>query len=228
MKHNIIFLLLFIISIHACFSQDIIYKKTGEKIKAKIIAEEKDQIKYLNFDDLNGPILSIPKSDVIIIQYKVKPENKIKTAKRTKSKKDSSLLNRLVRNRTTLQSNDTNNKITIMEKGTVLTLSNTELYIQGQIDASRHYKDYKLAGTLTLITSLVSPIVGLIPGITCSAVQPTDKWLNNPNGELMKIPEYYYGYLNQSKKIKRAKVWTNWAIAFSINLIAFVTLYGLE
>jgi len=98
------------------------------------------------------------------------------------------------------------------------------LFIQGQTDASRYYKGYKGAGTGTLIASLVSPLVGLIPAIACSSTQPKEINLNYPNAELMKNPEYYNGYTQKSKKIKQGKVWTNWGIAFGVNIVAVIFL----
>jgi len=38
-----------------------------------------------------------------------------------------------------------------------------DLNIKGQIDAARHYKRYKGAATGTLITSLLSPVIGRLP-----------------------------------------------------------------
>ncbi len=101
-----------------------------------------------------------------------------------------------------------------------LSLSSGDLFIKGQADASRYYKGYKGAGTGTLITSLLSPLVGLIPAIACSSTQPKEINLNYPNADLMKKSDYYNGYTQKSKKIKQGKVWTNWGIAFGVNLVA--------
>ncbi len=51
------------------FSQDIITKKTGEDISAKISEVTQTEIKYKKFDNLEGPIFSILKSDVLMIRY---------------------------------------------------------------------------------------------------------------------------------------------------------------
>lgn len=104
------------------------------------------------------------------------------------------------------------------------TQSSGDLFIQGQTDASRYYKGYKGAGTGTLITSLVSPLVGLIPAIACSSTQPKEINLNYPNADLMKKSDYYNGYTQKSKKIKQGKVWTNFGIAFGVNLVAVLIL----
>jgi len=104
------------------------------------------------------------------------------------------------------------------------TQSSGDLFIQGQTDASRYYKGYIGAGTGTLITGLVSPLVGLIPAIACSSTQPKEINLNYPNADLMKDIDYYNGYTQKSRKIKQGKVWTNWGIAFGANLIAVIIL----
>lgn len=104
------------------------------------------------------------------------------------------------------------------------TQSSGNLFILGQIDASRYYKGYKGAGTGTLITGLVSPLVGLIPAIACSSTQPIDINLSYPNADLMKKSDYYYGYTQKAKKIKQGKVWMNWGIAFGVNLVAVLIL----
>ena len=57
---------LFTISI---YSQDIITTKSGEDIKAKITEVTQTEIKYKKFDNLEGPIFSILKSEVIMIVY---------------------------------------------------------------------------------------------------------------------------------------------------------------
>lgn len=103
-----------------------------------------------------------------------------------------------------------------------VTLKN--LYPQGEIDAEKHYKKYKAAGTGTLITSLASPIVGLIPAITTSASQPKVGNLGYPNEELFKQADYYKGYTKKAKKIKQRKVWTNWAIGLGVNIVAGIVL----
>jgi hypothetical protein len=99
-----------------------------------------------------------------------------------------------------------------------------ELFVQGQSDASKYYKGYRGAGTGTLATSLLSPLVGLIPAIACSSTQPNEKNLSFPNPELMKNPQYYDGYTKKAKKIKQGKVWMNWGIAFGANLIAVLIM----
>ena len=52
-----------------CFSQDVILKKSGENISAKVTEITTTEIKYKKFDFQDGPTFIIPKSDVLTIRY---------------------------------------------------------------------------------------------------------------------------------------------------------------
>ena len=49
--------------------QDIIIKKNADEIKAKVVEVGMDNIKYKNFDNLQGPSYVIPKFEVFMIRY---------------------------------------------------------------------------------------------------------------------------------------------------------------
>jgi len=100
------------------------------------------------------------------------------------------------------------------------------LYVQGQTDATRFYDGYKGAGTGTLIISLLSPLVGLIPAIACSATKPAEVNLGYPDSHLYHNPDYQRGYMRQAKKIKSSKVWTNWFVAFGVNVVLVLATSG--
>jgi hypothetical protein len=178
-----------ILSITLCLSQDLITKKSGEDIQSKILEVGTTEIKYKKFDNQNGPIFTILKSELLMVRY----ENGTK---------------------------DLFNEDKKPEKIASSSSKNNDLFIKGQTDASRYYKGYKGAGTGTLITGLVSPLLGLIPAITCSSTQPKEINLNFPSADLMKESEYYKGYTKKAMKIKRGKVWKNLGIAFGVNLVA--------
>jgi len=99
-----------------------------------------------------------------------------------------------------------------------------DLYVKGQLDASRNYKKYKGASTGTLITSLVSPIIGLIPAIACSATAPKLEKLGYPDEKLFMQKEYYNGYTKKAKKIKSGKVWKSWGIGLGVNLLLAIVI----
>jgi hypothetical protein len=115
----------------------------------------------------------------------------------------------------------------------VSTVQNPQLYtlnkpedlnIKGQIDAARHYKKYKGAATGTLLTSLASPVIGLIPAILCSATYPKIENLGYPNEELFKQATYNKAYTKKAKRIKQRKVWSNWGIGLGVNLVVILVL----
>lgn len=114
-----------------------------------------------------------------------------------------------------------------------ITITNNTLYtllpaenleIKGQIDAERNYKGYKGAAVGTLIASLISPIVGLIPAIATSVSTPKMVNLGYPSEELFKKPDYNRSYTKKAKKIKSGKVWRNWGIGFGANLVLVLLL----
>lgn len=195
MKNSILFILLSIAYINNCFSQDLITKKNGEDLKVKVLEVNITEIKYKKFENLNGPIFSILKSEVLIIRY----ENGTKDIFNFENKEITTIANS--------------------------PQAINDLFRQGQADALKYYKGYKGAGTGTLITSIVaSPLLGLIPAIACSSTQPEDQNLNYPNSELMKNPDYYNGYTQKAKKIKQNKVWKNWGIAVGVNLLLIAVI----
>lgn len=62
--------LMLAISIVVSFSQDIILKKSGDEIAAKILEIGTTEIKYKDFGIQEGPILTILKSEIFMIKYK--------------------------------------------------------------------------------------------------------------------------------------------------------------
>ena len=63
------------------FSQDVIYLKSGEKIEAKILEVELEQLKYKKSSNLEGPTYSIAKSEVHMILYENGESEIFKTEK---------------------------------------------------------------------------------------------------------------------------------------------------
>jgi hypothetical protein len=99
-----------------------------------------------------------------------------------------------------------------------------DLYVKGRLNAETHYKKYKGAATGTLIASLVSPLIGLIPAIACSATTPRIENLGYPDEKLFMQKEYCDSYTRRAKKIKAGKVWKNWGIGFGVNIVAVLII----
>ncbi len=190
MKKTFLTALQFIVPLTICFCQDILTTKTGEDVLAKIIEVGHTEIKYKKFDNQDGPVFTLLRSDVLMIRYE----------------------------------NGTKDIFTEVEKKSTPAESDLDPYPRGQLDALRYYDGYKGAGTGTLIVSLLSPLVGLIPAIACSSTPPKDKNLMYPNSGLMKNSDYYRGYTSKARKVKSRKVWRNWLIAFGVNLVLVLAL----
>lgn len=64
-------LLLFLVGLnHIGYTQDIITKKDGSDIKAKVYEVTQTDIKYKRFESPDGPLYTMSKSDILIIRYK--------------------------------------------------------------------------------------------------------------------------------------------------------------
>jgi hypothetical protein len=181
-----------------CFSisvngQDIITTKKGEDIQSKVMEITLSELKYKNFNNLNGPLISILKSDVLMIRY----ENGTKDIFRDEN---------------------------LAPSGVAIKGEN-ENYKLGQQDARRYYKGYRAAGTGTLVTGLVlSPLLGLVPAFATTSAVPQEINLNYPDPKRMKNADYSNGYLDQSFKIKKSKVWTNLGISVGVNVLVYLAL----
>jgi len=74
MKKIALLFILFVCSSNIIKAQDTLSMRTGENILVKVIEVGTTEVKYKKLDNLNGPIFSILKSDLLIIKY----ENGIK------------------------------------------------------------------------------------------------------------------------------------------------------
>lgn len=70
MNNRTVVTIIFTCGLFLCaFAQDLITKKSGEDIKAKILEIGQSEIKYKKFDNLSGPIYTISISDILIVRY---------------------------------------------------------------------------------------------------------------------------------------------------------------
>ena len=68
MKYILLFIL-FVCSSNIIKAQDTLSMRSGENILVKVIEVGTVEVKYKKLDNLNGPIFSILKSDLLIIKY---------------------------------------------------------------------------------------------------------------------------------------------------------------
>ena len=100
------------------------------------------------------------------------------------------------------------------------------MYFKGETDATRMYRGYKAAATGTLITSLFIPW-GLVPAIACSNTPPSVDNLGYMDQKLMQNPSYYKGYTDKAFKIKKRKVWKNFAIGSGITVGYYMLMIAI-
>jgi len=96
------------------------------------------------------------------------------------------------------------------------TVAPGDSYSAGVADANLYYTNYKAAGTTTLVTSAMFPLMGLIPAIACSSTPPSPSNLGMPPLKNIPDPSYTQGYKETAKKIKSKKVWKNYGIGAGI------------
>ena len=66
---NILLFILFICSSNIIKAQDTLSTRYGETILVKVIEVGTSEVKYKKLDNLNGPVFSMLKSDLLMIKY---------------------------------------------------------------------------------------------------------------------------------------------------------------
>ena len=176
-------------------AQDLVFKKSGEIINVKIVEVRESEVAYKKEENSDGPIHIFTKASLSKIQYQNGTIDSLLPPKKE---------------------NISSNQI-------VNTHFNDSLSKLARKDAMEYYKGYRPAATGTILVSLISPIVGLVPAVIASSSIPLKKNLNTPNTELMNNGAYERAYQNQAHKIKKRRVWNNWGVGFGVNF--FLALF---
>jgi hypothetical protein len=193
---TILFIAMMFVYSSLSYSQDMITKKTGEDISAKVLEVTSSEVKYKKTDNLEGPIFSILKSEVLIIRYKNGTKDVFSNAK------------------------DANSQTVVTEQ-----TNENDMFSKGKSDAKAFYRGNNSgAGWTAAATILTSPLLGVIPAAICTSTEPSDANLMYPNPSLMKSPEYYRSYLNEAHRIKKNKVWKAFGISAGAWLGLFIIL----
>jgi hypothetical protein len=181
-------------------AQDIITVKDGGDLRAKVVEVTPNEIKYKR----KGEILTMKKSDVIMIKYKGGRMEYF--TEQPKEQKENS---------------------GTAQADTILHGSDSMMAEQGKADAKRYYVKYKSAASwTTTVTFLTSPVIGLVPAIVCSTSPPSNKNLNCPHPDLLRTPAYGNAYYEQARKIKAGKTWIGYGVGTAIFavLVAFTKI----
>ena len=88
-----IFLLIILIPL-IINAQDKVYKSDGSQIEAKVLEITTNEIKYKKYSNLDGPLYTISKSEVLLIVYE-NGESEVFNTKNSIEKKDEKIINQL-------------------------------------------------------------------------------------------------------------------------------------
>jgi hypothetical protein len=208
MRATFTFLVCLLASAYAA-AQDVLIKRNGEEINAKVLTITPGEITYLlpnnPQDSLAGPAReqTLARRDVFMIKY----GNGVKEV---------------------FEDEQTPPVQTVAYeppgKPIAVPKDNVDLLQKGGADARIYYHGYSGAATGTLIVSLLSPVAGLIPAVACSATPPGEYNMYYPNPELGKDGGYRMGYRRQAHRMKAGRVWRNWGIGLGVNLALIVLL----
>lgn len=184
-----LFIVMMILYCNLTYCQDMITKKTGEDISAKVLEVTSSEIKYKKSDNLEGPIFSILKSEVLIIRYK-------------NGTKD--VFNEISKNPNSNTSSSEQN-------------NDSDMFSKGKTDAKSFYRGKNSGSGWTAATTiLTSPIIGVIPAALCASSDPDDDNLKYPNSILMKNADYNRGYIDEAHRIKNKKIWKAFGISSGV------------
>ncbi|WP_276495953.1 hypothetical protein [Pontibacter litorisediminis] len=194
-------------------AQDVITKRTGEKVEAKVLEVSPSEIKYKRYSNQEGPTYILPKSEIVLITYEDKTSEVFELEDQAASNASASS-----------QTVATSTNQVVYEPATKM--SSLDMYAKGQADGKMFYDGYKAAGTGTLVASLISPIIGLVPAAITSASSPKEKNWDAPSNQLLQDPDYKSGYQKSARKKKAGKVWVNWGIGLGVNLVLAIIVAG--
>lgn len=173
-------------------AQDVIVKNNGDEIQVKIFEINATEVKFKKFNNLDGPTIIVPKSEIFMIKYENGQKEIIEKVNIT-------------------------NKLNNQQNSTIdyymLGKNDATLYYTGKNSG---------ALWTSFTTGLCSPIIGIIPAAACAFTEPTGQNLNIMDKNLELNREYYRGYVEQAHKIKKRKVWTAFGISSATWLILFL------
>jgi hypothetical protein len=167
-----------ILTFSFCFSQDIITKKSGEDIQAKVIEVTTSEIKYKKFDNQTGPILTISTMELLMIRY----ENGSKDIFTTPQ-----------------------NPVGQIQ---IVGTDSAYFSKKGREDAIVNYHGQNCGAIWVVPATISAfTIPGIIVASICSNHVPKDHNLNYPDSTLINNRLYSEAYKKQAHKIKTKKLW---------------------
>jgi len=185
MKYIFLFIL-FICSSNSIQAQDTLLMRYSENIIVKVIEVGTTEVKYKKQDNLNGPMFSILKSDLLMIKYENGTTDDFSNIKKIEVA-DFSALDASFQGKIDARKFYTGNK-----NGAIASiLALIPISVMNQ-SSSKMFN--------AMIPSLVF-------ATATSLKKPKDENLNYPNISLMENEDYANSYRKEAKKIKNRKIW---------------------
>ena len=184
MKYIFLFIL-FIYSSNSIQAQDTLLMRSSENIIVKVIEVGTTEVKYKKQDNLNGPMFSILKSDLLMIKYENGTTDDFSSIKKIEVA-DFSALDASFQGKIDARKFYTGNK-----NGAIAS-------ILALIPISVMNSSSKMFNAM---------IPSLVFATAASSKKPKDENLNYPNISLMENEDYANSYRKEAKKIKNRKIW---------------------
>ena len=184
MKYIFLFIL-FICSSNSIQAQDTLLMRSSENIIVKVIEVGTTEVKYKKQDNLNGPMFSILKSDLLMIKYENGTTDDFSSIKKIEVA-DFSALDASFQGKIDARKFYTGNK-----NGAIAS-------ILALIPISVMNSSSKMFNAM---------IPSLVFATAASSKKPKDENLNYPNISLMENEAYANSYRKEAKKIKNRKIW---------------------
>ncbi len=196
-------------------AQDIITKKNGEDIKAKVLEVTKTEIKYKRFESPEGAIYTMDKSDIVMIRYKDGTKDLFVQEEAVVKPKEPAVEQRSIPVKRPAAPAIEDKVISTFDESIYKDMSMSE---RGEYDAQAYYRNYRSGAIGTFfMTMFTSPVAGLIPAISISKTPPKNENLNYPKEQLMQNREYANAYKTKAHKMKKRKTWAGYAVGSAIS-----------
>jgi len=99
-------------------------------------------------------------------------------------------------------------------------------YVKGVNDAKIYYYKYREASQLTLVTTILTGPLGLIPAYATATKRPSIHRLGLPEPVLMRNTNYRMGYYETAFSIKKRAVWRNFYIGIVVFAVPAFIVYA--
>lgn len=206
-------------------AQDKIVTTTGEEILAKVLEILPLEVKYKRFDNLEGPLYSLSKKDIVLITFEngtVETMNSLEeNSTKTFSEKQQNFKQKdKIVNEITIPTINSEGQISINNQPA----NAQSLYTLGRADASRTYTGYKTPAALITAASVLAFGYSIIPTVAVVASKPNPTSFSITNQALRNNSQYMKGYADEAYRMKKGKVWKGFAIGTTVTLTVYVVL----